>query len=72
VFKSGFLPRSLGILLIIGCFGYLADSITFFLFPAVEMTVSSITGIGEILLPLWLLTKGINVDRWKQHALKFV
>jgi hypothetical protein len=72
VFKSGFLPKSLGILLIIGCFGYLADSITFFLFPFFELTVSPITGIGEILFPLWLLFKGINIERWKQHALQSV
>jgi hypothetical protein len=68
VFKSGFLPRTLGILLIIGCFGYLADSITFFLFPSFEMTVSPVTGIGEILLPLWLLIKGIDLERWDLHA----
>ena len=33
VFKSGFLPRILGILLIVGCFGYLIDFVTFFFFP---------------------------------------
>ena len=33
VFKSGFLPRIIGILLMIGCFGYLADSFGRILFP---------------------------------------
>ena len=33
VFKSGFLPKTLGILLMAGCFGYLIDFIGDFLFP---------------------------------------
>ena len=30
IFKSGYIPRILGVLLIIGCFDYLIDFITFF------------------------------------------
>jgi hypothetical protein len=33
VFRSGFLPRILGVLLIAACFGYLADSLTPLLLP---------------------------------------
>jgi hypothetical protein len=68
VFKSGFLPRILGILLMIGCFGYLFDSVTFFLFPNLGVTVAQFTFIGEILLPLWLLIKGVNVEVWEKRA----
>ena len=69
VFKSGFLPRILGILLMIGCFGYLFDSVTFFLFPNLDVTISQYTFIGEILLPLWLLIKGVDVEVWEKRAL---
>ena len=62
VFKSGFLPRVLGILLIAACFGYLADSLTPLLLPGYENVVSRIASIpltlGEPALILWLLTMG--------------
>ncbi len=69
VFKSGFLPRILGVLLIIGCLGYLIDSVTFFFFPSFEPIVLY-TFWGELLFPLWLLIKGVNVERWEKRALE--
>ena len=68
VFRSGFLPKPLGILLVIGGAGYLVDSGTQFLFPGLA-TISQFTFIGELLLPLWLLIKGVNVERWQQVTL---
>ncbi len=70
VFKSRFLPKLIGILLIIGCFGYLADSVIFFLVPNFHVTISQFTFIGEILLPLWLLIKGVNVEQWEKRRLE--
>ena len=70
IFKSGFLPRFLGVLLVIAGFGYLADFILFFLFPDVGVTISEFTFIGEVLLILWLLIKGVNVEQWKKRALE--
>lgn len=62
VFKSGFLPRFLGILLIAACFGYLADSITPLLLPNYEHVVGQIAGVpltlGEPVFILWLLIVG--------------
>jgi hypothetical protein len=69
VFKSGFLPRLLGILLIVGCFGYLVDSFAAFLLPNYGLKIAALTFWGEVLLPLWLLIKGINVERWERRAL---
>lgn len=62
VFKSGFLPKIIGILLMIGCTGYLIDSITHFLLPNFGFTFSEFTFVGELLLPLWLVIKGVDVD----------
>ena len=70
VFKSGFLPRILGILLMIGCFGYLIDSFTFLIFPNFDATISMFTFWGELLLPLWLLMKGVDVEQWEKRALE--
>lgn len=68
VFKSGYLPKFLGVLLMIGCFGYLVDVGIFMLLPHVELEVSEFTAIGEILFPLWLLIKGVNVENWKKSV----
>jgi hypothetical protein len=71
VFKSNYLPQIIGVLLMIGCVGYLVDSLAFFLFPDFGMTFSQFTFIGELVLPLWLLIKGVNVEQWEKRTLKF-
>jgi hypothetical protein len=62
VFKSGFLPRILGVLLIAACFGYLADSLTPLLLPSYTNLVGRIANIpltlGEPAIILWLLIRG--------------
>jgi hypothetical protein len=71
VFKSSFLPRFIGVLLMIGCFGYLIQSFAGFLSPNLEVytaLLSALTSSGELLLPLWLLIKGVNVDQWEKRA----
>jgi hypothetical protein len=74
VYRSGFLPRILGILMMVSALGYLADSFTAFLFPqytdtlAVVVVVTAL--IGELPLALWLLIKGVNVERWHRRALE--
>jgi hypothetical protein len=64
IFRSGFIPRILGVILIVGCFADLAVSVTCLLFPAYEHTVHKllILGVGEILIILWLLIKGARVQ----------
>ncbi len=70
VFKSGFLPGILGILLVIAGFGYVIDSIVLFLLPDLDITISQFTFIGELILLLWLLIKGVNVEQWEKRALE--
>ena len=69
VFKSGYIPKLIGILLMIGCVGYIADAVLFILYPDFGFTVSEFTVIGEVLLPLWLLIMGVNVEQWEQRTL---
>ena len=60
VYKSGFLPRILGVLLIIACFGYLANSLVGFgVLPTglVSRVVGQLT-ICELPIILWLLILG--------------
>jgi hypothetical protein len=65
VFKSGFLPKILGLLLMAGCLGYLIDFFGSFLSPAYDKTIISnyITlpaSLGEIGICLWLMIIGIK------------
>ena len=65
VFKSGFIPRVLGILLMLGCFGYLINISARMLFPgyaetAIASIVSLPSALGEIGTCLWLLIAGIR------------
>ena len=65
VFRSGYAPKLLGILLIISSFGYLADSFAQFLLPnyasykSIFLIIVAVPGIiGELSLCFWLLFKG--------------
>lgn len=69
VYKSGFLPRILGVLLIIACLGYLANSIVGLgLLPhVVSRTVGQLT-ICELPIILWLLIMGAKDQPLGQAA----
>ena len=60
VYKSGYLPKFLGIVVMVECFAWLLYPLQFFLFPSVLITyLSSAVGfIGEFSLTLWLLIMG--------------
>jgi hypothetical protein len=70
VFKSGFLPRILGILLMLGGLCYTVLAVLFFLFPNLDaMLLGLFAFIGETLFYLWLLIKGVNVEERRKQAL---
>ena len=65
VYKSGFLPKLLGILLMTGCFGYLIIFFGGFLYSDFNKTilsqfVSYPATLGEFGICLWLLIVGTN------------
>jgi len=70
VFRSGFLPKFIGVLLLIAGFGYVADSILLFLLPDLNARFSQCTFIGELFLLLWLLIKGVDVEKWQKRAVE--
>jgi hypothetical protein len=67
VYKSGYFPRILGVLLIIGGFGYLLDFFAHFILPnyanyeAIFLPVVTILTFGEILFMGWVVLKGANL-----------
>jgi len=59
-YKSGFVPKYIGVLLMIGCFGYIFDSLAPFVLPEITFTVSEYTSIGEFFMMIWLLHLGFS------------
>jgi hypothetical protein len=66
VYKSGFLPRILGIVMMIHFVGWTMTSLQFFLFPGFGVIIY-LTGplgfISEVGLTLWLLIKGVKEQK---------
>src|SRR5215813_2026265 len=63
IYRSRFLPRFLGIWLMLACFAYLALSFTGLLFPQYENKMFTLTQpfmLGEVATMLWLLIRGIK------------
>jgi hypothetical protein len=65
VFKSGFLPKILGVLLMLGCFGYLINFLGHTLIPdyskiGISSFISLPASLGEIGICLWLLIVGVR------------
>ncbi len=70
VFKSNYIPKIIGVFLMITCLGYLIDFVKFFLFPSATIVISEFTFLGEILMVLWLLIKGVNVEQWEKRTVE--
>ncbi len=72
IFRSSYLPKALGILMQIAGLSYLTNSFAHLLapnfasgiFPAILVPAF----VGEASLCLWLLVKGVNLEKWKQQA----
>ena len=67
IFRSTFLPRVLGVLLVISGLGWLI-----YLFPPVAyrlfLFIAAASALGEIPVEFWLMVMGVNVQRWKEQA----
>ena len=67
IFRSTFLPRLLGVLMALAGLGWLT-----FLSPPLANHLSPynlVLGfLAELALMLWLLVRGVNVQRWKEQA----
>jgi hypothetical protein len=72
IFKSGYLPKTVGILMQIAGLCYLINSFALLLsphlanrlFPAILLPAF----VGETSLCLWLLVKGVNEEKWRLQA----
>ncbi len=73
VYRSGFLPKILGVLIFIASVGYLSQSYGHILLPQYDGILATIVVVlsvpGELAFALWLLVKGIDGKRWEERAL---
>ena len=69
IFRSSYLPKAIGVLMQVAGWCYLTNSFALLLaptlanrlFPAILVPAF----VGEASLCLWLLVKGVNVEKWK-------
>jgi hypothetical protein len=61
VYRSGYVPRWLGVLLAVAGAGYAVDSLSMVLSAGSWPTISAFTFLGELLLAFWLVLRGRQV-----------
>lgn len=69
IYRSGFLPAILGVLIQIAGVCYLTNSFALFLAPLVANAIFPAilipSFVGEASLCLWLLIKGVDAEKWR-------
>ncbi len=71
IYKSGYFPKILGVLVMMGCIGYLLDSFTHILLPnyadyeAILDPVIFLLTFGELPFMAWVLFKGAKIPEMK-------
>jgi hypothetical protein len=71
IFRSGFMPRIIGVLLAVEGVCYQINSFADFLAPGIAtqtLAILMVSGIAEVVLCLWLLIRGLNVAKWQERA----
>ena len=67
VYRSDYFPKVLGVLLALGCFGYLSDTFANFLTPGIAGSIEPIllapAAVGELGFVIYLLVKGVRVSK---------
>lgn len=70
VFRSDYIPRILGILLVIAGLGYSLNTLRPFLFPIINLDFAQYTFYGELIFMLWLLIKGSRTKESGEETFK--
>ncbi len=72
IYRSGYLPKSIGLLMKIAGVCYVINSFALLLSPPLSSQLFPAILIppliAELSLALWLLVKGVNAAKWDQHV----
>ena len=71
VFRSEYIPKILGVLLIIAGLGYLITTLKPYLFPNLNLDFARFTFYGELIFMLWLLIKGSRIKESDKEIIWF-
>ena len=69
IFRSGYLPKFLGVLLAIAGLGFIVKNFALVLAPAYASDVFLLPMfVAVVALMVWLLVKGVDVAKWEERA----
>lgn len=72
ILRCAYLPRTLGVLMLLAGLSYLVNSLALLLAPSIATWlfpgVLVPAFIGELSLCLWLIVKGVNLAQWAQRV----
>jgi hypothetical protein len=69
VLRSNYVPRLLGVLLIIAGFGYLINALRPILLPDINIDFAQYTFYGELIFMLWLLIRGSRIKELNEEII---
>ncbi|MGA8098071.1 MAG: DUF4386 domain-containing protein, partial [Candidatus Cybelea sp.] len=61
IYRSGYLPKWLGVILVINGLGWIIDPLQPYLLPNVNLDFFFVTFFGELIFMLWLLIMGWRI-----------
>src|SRR5678815_20229 len=69
IFRSSFLPKALGVLLVLSGLGFVVRTLALVLAPAYASSALLVpTAVAGLALTVWLLVKGVDVRKWEAMA----
>ncbi len=75
IYRSGYLPKTIGILMQIGGVCYLINSFTLIISPSIADKLFPVIllppFVGELSFCLWLIFKGVKISVWETSAAKY-
>jgi hypothetical protein len=63
IFRSGYIPRLIGILLVINGLGWMIDRLRLYFFPDAPLGFLFATFFGEMVFMIWLLIRGWKIEQ---------
>jgi hypothetical protein len=70
VYRSSYIPKLIGILLVIAGLGYVVQNLNAYLFPEPDLSYIGIALIGELVFMFWLLIRGWKIRDLSPEAVK--
>lgn len=61
IFRSGYIPWIIGVLLVIDGLGWVSDSLQAYFYPNANLRYLFVTFLGELVFMLWLLIRGWKI-----------